>query len=336
MNISGGHISALQALGYTPDEARFLYMAATHSGYFLPRQFLHSCGAKWGKRSNHFTQKLESRGHATWREYPDLGGVYHLISKLLYRVLDKEHLRNHRRHSIEYIRTRLLVLDFVLSNHTHDYLETESERLAHFCDTLGIPKSALPVKVYAKPPGSGSTLRYFVDKFPLFLARETGSSAPAVTFSYVDSGEATLAGFARHLKAYKQLLASLSDFRFFYIANSPVHFAAAERYFRSFISHSFQADAFAEMLRYFRLRAAWDQKQYASLSHDDIEWLEEANRRFQGRDTERLYARWSAGELLENALTPRLAEVGGSDRFQFSPYLVAAGQTTVKEFGKAG
>src|ERR1700736_5936726 len=69
MNIAGNDIDAIRAFGYTEDEARFLYIVATHSGYFIPRQFLAFTGAKWGKRSTHFAEKIESHGHAAWREY---------------------------------------------------------------------------------------------------------------------------------------------------------------------------------------------------------------------------------------------------------------------------
>lgn len=34
------HIAAIQTLGYTGDEARFLYIVATHAGYFVPHQFI--------------------------------------------------------------------------------------------------------------------------------------------------------------------------------------------------------------------------------------------------------------------------------------------------------
>ena len=33
-------IENLSGLGYTEDEARFLYLVATHSGYFSTRQYL--------------------------------------------------------------------------------------------------------------------------------------------------------------------------------------------------------------------------------------------------------------------------------------------------------
>jgi len=73
MKISDEHISAIQSLGYAPDEARFLYIVATHSGYFMPRQFIACTGASWGKRSQQFTEKLESRGHVTWARVSGCG-----------------------------------------------------------------------------------------------------------------------------------------------------------------------------------------------------------------------------------------------------------------------
>ena len=40
MNISPEHLNAIRNLGYTDTEARFLYLVATHSGYFTQRQYL--------------------------------------------------------------------------------------------------------------------------------------------------------------------------------------------------------------------------------------------------------------------------------------------------------
>jgi hypothetical protein len=181
MNIADEHVSAIRTLGYTADEARFLYIVATHSGYFVPRQFVAFTGVSWGKRPDSFTNKLERYGHATWREYLDMGGVYHLFSKTLYRFIDRENLRNRRRHSTEFIRTRLLLLDFVIANADHRYLETEPEKLHFFCDELGIPKKTLPAKAYEGRSTPEPTLRYFVDKFPLFLDSSNGSFSPVVT-----------------------------------------------------------------------------------------------------------------------------------------------------------
>jgi hypothetical protein len=336
MNIAGEHLAAVEALGYTPDEARFLYITATHSGYFVPRQFIAFAGVKWGKRSDHFTKKLESRGHANWREYPHLGGVYHLSSKTLYRVIDKESLRNCRRHSTEFIRTRMLLLDFVLTNPVHVYLETEQQKTAYFSEQLGVPRDALPAKAYAGSRNAEPAVRYFIDRFPMFLDCSNGSGASPVTFSYVDSGEATLAGLVHHLKKYKKLFVHLTDFRFLYISNSPVHFIPAERCFSSFVKGVLEGDVSHDLTRYFKLRAAWDEKRYASLSNDDVEWLERANARFQGPDTERRYATWSAGQLTDDELLTPVLDAKPPRHFRFSPCLVGPGATVPKEPGKAG
>ena len=40
MKIPDVYIERIRALGYTEDEARFLYIVANHSGYFVPSQFL--------------------------------------------------------------------------------------------------------------------------------------------------------------------------------------------------------------------------------------------------------------------------------------------------------
>jgi hypothetical protein len=336
MKISSDHIAAVQSLGYTPEEARFLYIVATYSGYFVPRQFITFTGAKWANRSSQFTQKLESRGHVTWREHLHLGGVYHLVSKTLYRVIDKESLRNWGCHSTELIRTRLLLLDFILANPCHDYFETEHDKVSYFCEQLGVPKTALPAKAFAGSHRTQPAIRYFVDKFPLFAGRSDASPATPVTFSYVDSGEPSRAGLARYLHAYEQLFSHLSHFLILYICSSPVHFLSAERCFCSFAKRVLRQGWSDDLLRYFRLQAAWERKQYGNLSNEDIEWLDQASGRFEGQDTERLYAAWCAGQLTDDKLEKHLADAHGPDNFRFSPYLVATGQTTAKQLEKAG
>jgi len=46
MSIPEDKIAKLRAFGYTEVEALFLYLVATHSGYFTLRQFLDFAGAK--------------------------------------------------------------------------------------------------------------------------------------------------------------------------------------------------------------------------------------------------------------------------------------------------
>jgi hypothetical protein len=331
MTFDDQDVAAIQSLGYTADESRFLYLVAVHSGYFVPRQFLTFSGAKWGKRSSQFTAKLESRGHVTWREYDRTGGVYHLFTQTLYRRIGKENLRNRRRHSVEFIRTRLVLLDFVLANLACEYLETEPEKVAFFTETLGVPRNALPAKTYEGNPGSEPTLRYFVDKFPLWIDRGDSCASPVVNFSYVDSGQASLAGFANHLRVYLPLFRRLEHFSFLYIANSPVHFVRAEERFSSLVHVPLEADVSSEILRYFRLRNAWELKKYGSLSASDIEWLKEAMHRFHTDRFEASYRAWSSGLLTEQVLRTEFE--------QCRPYRTAGFRTCLvapSRFGKKG
>src|SRR5467141_4831405 len=128
MNITPAHLDALQALGYTKPEARFLYLVATHSGYFTARQFLAFTGAHWGKRTTTFWSKLHARKHARTECFPKSGTVYHLFSRRLYRQIERENIRNRRTHELDFIKKRLAILDFVLAHLERQYLETEPEK----------------------------------------------------------------------------------------------------------------------------------------------------------------------------------------------------------------
>ena len=77
MQFPESSIENLCGLGYTEDEARFLYLVATHSGYFSTRQYLGFTGAKSGEKSMAFTQKVLGKGHgsstaAKWTRLPSV------------------------------------------------------------------------------------------------------------------------------------------------------------------------------------------------------------------------------------------------------------------------
>jgi len=114
MNIARMYTIALGAFGYTEDEARFLYIVAAHSGYFTCQQFLKFINGRPGKRSLNFVRKLLEQGHASARPYLRNGKVYHLFARNLYEAIGKDNIRFRRKHSTEYIRTRLAALDFIL------------------------------------------------------------------------------------------------------------------------------------------------------------------------------------------------------------------------------
>src|SRR6202040_897208 len=123
MSIQESQLVPLLAFGFTEVEARFLYLVATHSGYFTVRQFLEFAHAKSGKRNARLVEKLFSLGHASARRYTRRSLVYQLRSRHIYTAIAKAHLRNRRQHELAHIKTRLLVLDFILTPPEERYFE---------------------------------------------------------------------------------------------------------------------------------------------------------------------------------------------------------------------
>lgn len=298
MNISPSHLEALRALGYTKEEARFLYIVATHSGYFVARQFLGFTGSHWGKRTTTFCNKLQSQKHARRECYPMSGVIYHLFSRRLYRRIEKENLRNRRAHELDFIRRRLAMLDFVLTNQEYQYLETEADKVRFFSATLNVETHFLPAKLYLGKPGSRPTVRYFVDKLPMFLS----SSSPVVTFSYFHEGESTFSEFVHHLQEYIPLFKQLSEFRFLYVSRAGFEFEKASELFRFLVKIPLESDVGDELVRYFRVRKAWDEKQYAAVTEADLIFRNQARLRFCGDRFEGFYRGWKTGRITEEAI----------------------------------
>ena len=309
MNIAPAHLESLKVLGYTETEARFLYIVATHSGYFVARQFLAFADAHWGKRTTNFWNKLHTKNHARTEHFPKSGTIYHLFSRRLYRQINRENIRNRREHEIEFIQRRIAMLDFVLLNPENQYLETEPEKISFFCDQLKVLKHFLPLKIYHGQRTSQSTVRYFVDKFPMFLSGDTSSTV--VTFTYIQGPEAHPTGFVRHLEAYLPLFRQLSEFRLLYVARVESQFEKAKELFNSLVVIPLGSDASADLLRYFQVRKAWDLGQYTSITEADLIYRNRAKTRFVGQRFEHLYHGWKVGRITEADIRQ---EFGGGNR----------------------
>ena len=314
-------IENLLGLGYTEDEARFLYLVATHSGYFSTRQYLQFTGTKPGEKSMAFTQKLLGKRHATARLLLRNGRVYHLSSRLVYRAIDREELRNRRDHSVEYIRTKLAILDFVLAHLDYHYLETEAEKVDYFCSKLSISKAFLPAKRYRGAIRHKTSDHYFVDNFPLFFFPEP-SSPPVVIFSFIDPGLLSLASFETHLLAYSTLFSALSTVRFLYITTRTTHCKAAERLFLARMHRTPNSDPGEEVLRYFSLRKLWEAKHFGTLTRDDMKFFEGAKKRFNDAATDIRYQQWIVGRVTSDAVLTEFRDLAPKQEVSFSTELV--------------
>ena len=326
MNLPPVHIERIQELGYTESEARFLYIVAVFSGYFTLRQFRVFTGSSYGKRPTSFAQKLITQRHATGRSCMGRGSIFHLFSRTVYRQLDKDNLRNRKRHSFDFIRTRLVLLDFILANQDLTYFEMEQDKVSFFCSQLGVPQDCLPAKVYEGTAPDQQTTRYFVDKFPLFVAPPFPGAHPVVTFSYVDSGLERPSNFASHLCAYQPLFRHLNSFRFLYIAAKECYFHGAAERFRSLVRRPLESDTSNEILRYFGIRKKWDNHEYIIPVTADLEFLRDARRRFQEKNFESLYRSWRSGGLGECELRARISRQKPERAIFFDTYLVNAQQ----------
>jgi hypothetical protein len=298
MNIAPAHLDSLQALGYTEEEARFLYIVATHSGYFVARQFLAFTGAHWGKRTTTFWRKLETHKHARTEYFPKSGVVYHLFSRRLYRQIERENLRNRRAHEIDFIKRRIAILDFVLLNPGRQYLETEPEKIRFFCGTLNIDRHYLPARLYLGRKTSSTTVRYLVDKYPLFVL----APSPVVTFTYICEAELAFTNFIGHLESYLPLFRQLSEFHLIYVSRTDSEFGKATEIFNSLVKIPLESDIADDLLRYFRVRKAWDEKQYAAVTDADLIFRNDAQRRFAGEKFDGLYRGWKSGRVSDGAI----------------------------------
>ena len=331
MNFPADHIERIKEFGYTESEARFLYIVAVHSGYFTLGQFRNFTGTAYGKRPTSFAEKVLKRGHATIRDYMRRGSIFHLFSRTLYRQMDKDNLRNRKRHSFDFMRSRLVLLNFILANQDLNYFETEQDKVSFFCDEPGVPKDSLPAKVYEGGPESKPTLRYFVDKFPMFLSSPFSGAPPVVTLSYVDSGFETSSHFVSHLGAYQGLFRQLKSFRFLYIAAKDAYFHRAEERFRSLVKRPLESDVSGDILRYFQIRTKWERHEYVVPVTEDFEFLTEARRRFYGDRFENLYQAWISGTITERELRLEFSQLNPDRPVFFGTFLVHEHRSPVAE-----
>jgi hypothetical protein len=336
MKIPSAHVERIQQLGYTESEARFLYIVAVFSGYFTMRQFRAFTGSRCGKRPACFALKLIEKGHARVCAQVRTAALFHLFSRTVYGQMDKDNLRNRKRHSLEFMKTRLVLLDFILANQEFAYLETEQDKANFFCNELGLSKDCLPAKVYEGTTPDQQTIRYFVDKFPLFLAPPFPGVPPVVTFSYVDSGFERPSTFASHLATYGRLFQQLNAFRFLYIAAKEAYIHGAEERFRSLIRRSLEAVWSTEVLKYFKIRKKWENHEYIILVTEDLEFLRDGRDRFRGNALDSLYQSWRMGGLNEYELRAEISLQKPERAIFFETYVMNGLGPSPSEFAEQG
>jgi hypothetical protein len=139
----------------------------------------------------------------------------------------------------------------------------------------------MPGRTYRGANKVPDTIRYFVDKFPLFLD-STLPGEPRVTLTFIDPGLGNLEAFKTHLDAYSSFLGRIPRFAFLFASPHARLFTPAERLFREATDP--QPGRLSEQVaRYFRLRADWEAKHYELLKDPDIEFMNHAKAALSAR-----------------------------------------------------
>lgn len=212
MNISLESLVALRSFGYTQREAEFLYIVATHSGFFLQRHFTQFVDVAGRGPATYFIKKAIANQHV--REHlPERGTqkIYHLFSRTVYGAIGKDNSR-HRRPGrygmLEKAGVRLLTLDFVLGNPDRQYLEEENDKVDYFIHQRSLKTEILPVRVFPAAQGI-ETRHYFFENFPMFLSQADG--LPVVNFTYIEDDIRSIQTFASFVERYRPLFEALAS-----------------------------------------------------------------------------------------------------------------------------
>jgi hypothetical protein len=312
MNISETHIANLRAFGYTESKARFLYIAATYSGYFTVRQFLEFANAKSGKRSACFVENLIGLGHACAQRYTRKSLVYHIHSRRLFAAIGKDYLRHRREHQLDHVKTQLLALDFILTHPENDYFETAQKKRQYFTETLKLESALFTSREPNRKPIT------FSDGFPVFLDGQSPELPPVVTFTYVDSGHWNLEPYIAHLRRYRPLFQHLPWFQFIYISTS----TRLQTQARELFSLLIKGEGLPDLLRYFDVQTKWNRKQYGLVTDADLIFRNGAKKRFTGPSFETLYRLWSRNQLPGDIARQATAFLPASERISFQAVIV--------------
>ena len=311
---------ALQRLGYADREAEFLVLAALHSGYFVRRQYETFISAPRGRPADRFLQRVTGEGHARSLEYSNRTEVFHLFARAVYRAIGHEDNRNRRPRPNFSIKAKLMALDFVLANRDRRFLGTESEKDPALLWRPRARRSLLPGKTYSSRRSPGQTRRYFVEKYPIFVApAEGGDSSPITSFCYVDEGVLSTSGFTSFLNRYRRLFVALRRFRLVYVAAEYRHFRSAQRAFDRFAESLTRPESRlprGAMGDYFMLRRLFETRQYDKLDKAKLDRLRDLSARFGHPKTEVAFQEWTS----EIAANERSRPVDAAFEFHLLPH----------------
>jgi hypothetical protein len=218
MSLGYDPIPVLQAVGYTEREAAFLYMVALHSGYFLRRQYIRFIRRGRGALAEQFLRRAAMLGHIQSIACGQARFIYHLTSVEVYAAVGLAASHHRRLKGDAHIKSRLMVLDFILDHLDETLLCTAESKVCCFTQTFGLSEELLPC----------SRGVVFPDELPILIDEQQ-----AIHFTFFDEGVLSTSGFESFLRRYRAVFAALSAFELLYLSDSNQSFERAGRVFLS-------------------------------------------------------------------------------------------------------
>lgn len=330
---------AIEALGYSPREARFLATVACAGGYFLRRHYATALGIARGGSDASLISRLTQRRHASRYGFCRAEQVFHLSAAACYPDAETAGRgRATRPRPATTIARRLMALDAMLAHPEASFVCGQSNRIA-LCERAGLAVDQLPARTFHPAKTTKAVVRVLPD-LPL-LGCLTDATSPTLVAAYVAEPGETTSGFATYMTRHAPLFASGIDWRVWYICTTARQADTARRTFDTKMSADIRAGAaiLAELAaEYGDLRALYEAQRWQELDTTRIRRLFELKRRF-GADADRIYATWrqhqahQRGNSVKAAARPSLPlEVRRSlsPRATFEPIVLAHRYTALE------
>ena len=306
MTLDYDPIPVLQSVGYTEREAAFLYLVALHSGYFLRRQYVRFIRRGRGALAEQFLRRATALGHIQSIACGQARFVYHLTSVDVYTAVGLAASHHRRLKGDAHIKSRLMVLDFVLDHLDDVVLDTGESKIRYFTQSFGLPESLFP-----KSRGVA-----FAEELPILVSQQQD-----VLFTFFDEGVLSPSGFENFLLRYRAVFAALSGFELLYLSDSDQNF---EHMSRIFASRFPQAKALGvttmtprgvdHFLEYLRARENAD-TQKPSLTLRDLAVLHEGESIYTTLEHQALVSAWQIGSASVERIRQRFQQRGPRAKF---------------------
>lgn len=282
-------IQSLETVGYVGREAAFLYLVAVHSGYFLRRQYHRFTQREGGRMATRFLTKAYRHRHVQVIECGQRRHIYHLTAKPVYAAIGLAGSQHRRIKSDAYIKSRLMVLDFVLDHLDADILFTEAAKFDFFTSQCGVKSELLPQSYMGRP-------LYFSEGFPILVSR-----IGVPRFTFFDEGQVSDSRFERFLEQYQPLFSALGASELIYLADTETNIRRAKVVFE----RCFPADRMRgvtpltpmgvdHFMKFLRARQFFEAEGGGVLT-SELQVLREGESLYTTLEHQALYAAWKTG-----------------------------------------